>query len=142
MMVWATAVGQYLGKADFAGADLEADLDFSTWGRNLRAADPDRGAGDPLAVLVLSRVQRDVAGGTEAAYSELSGLALVGQPADRVDIVVAGFAGATLSTSLRADLTTALVSAGYTRADAATPPALRPSFTTYVALQNSWKDLG
>ena len=41
-----------------------------------------------------------------------------------------------------AALREALVTQGWTAADATTVAAARPSFTTYVALQNTWKELG
>jgi hypothetical protein len=141
LMVWASAVGQYLGTEAYSINDVQADDDFIAWGRSLRAADPLKGAGDPLAELVLSRVQRDVAGGTQAELSQLTGLATVGTYG-QVDLVVSGFAGTTLRDSQRAALLAAVATSGWTAADAATPAATRPSFTTFVALQNTWKDLG
>lgn len=142
LMVWASAVGHYLGREMYSINDVTADEDFTGWGRTLRAADPTRGRGDPLSELVLSRVQRDVAGGTHAAFAQLTGLSLVPDAYGRVDVVIAGFAGTTLTDTLRTGLSAGLVAAGWTAADATTPIAARPSFTTYVALQTTWKELG
>lgn len=142
LMAWASAVGHYLGREAFSINDVNADDAFTAWGRNLRAADPLGGQGDPLAELVLSRVQRDVAGGTEAAFSQLNGLTRVGEPYGRVDALLCGFAGTTVPEAFQQRLLAALVAAGWSPADPTTAPASRPGFTTFVALQNTWKELG